>query len=119
MKTIIAGSRKGFTYEDVVKAMKKISWKPKEIISGGCDGVDTFGEQWAKKRGIDINVIHAFCHSEGKQAGPNRNRRMADEADALVALWDGESKGTKNMIAEARKRGLKVFIYAKQEEFSL
>ena len=35
---------------------------------------------------------------------------MAEYADALVALWDGRSRGTKNMIDEAMKRELKVFV---------
>ena len=40
-----------------------------------------------------------------------RNRQMAENADALIAYWDGESRGTKNMIEEAKKRGLKIPIY--------
>ena len=39
-----------------------------------------------------------------------RNAVMADNADALIAYWDGISRGTKNMIDEARKRGLAVRI---------
>ncbi len=35
---------------------------------------------------------------------------MASNADALIALWDGTSKGTKGMIDLAKKRGLKVFV---------
>jgi hypothetical protein len=31
---------------------------------------------------------------------------MAQYADALIAFWDGKSKGTKNMIDEAKKQGL-------------
>jgi hypothetical protein len=43
---------------------------------------------------------------------------MAAYADALIAFWDGESKGTKNMIALAEQAGLivKVF-YFKSIEF--
>jgi hypothetical protein len=36
---------------------------------------------------------------------------MAENADALVAIWDGKSRGTANMIQEAEKRGLRVFVY--------
>ena len=36
---------------------------------------------------------------------------MAQYADALIAVWDGESKGTANMITQARQKGLDVFIY--------
>ena len=31
-------------------------------------------------------------------------------ADALIACWDGKSRGTKNMIDTATKRGLKVAV---------
>jgi len=35
---------------------------------------------------------------------------MANYADALIAFWDGKSKGTKNMIDLASKLGLKAII---------
>ena len=43
-------------------------------------------------------------------AGYLRNKQMAEYADALIAFWDGESKGTKHMIDLAKKNGLKVRI---------
>ena len=36
---------------------------------------------------------------------------MANYADALIAFWDGNSKGTKHMIELAKSRGLKVYVY--------
>ena len=41
---------------------------------------------------------------------------MGDYADALIVLWDGESRGTKHMIDYATKKGLKVFIYLVKEK---
>jgi len=35
---------------------------------------------------------------------------MADYADALVAIWDGVSKGTAGMIADATRKGLQVYV---------
>ena len=35
---------------------------------------------------------------------------MGDFADALIAIWDGKSRGTKNMIDYATKKGLKVYV---------
>jgi len=46
----------------------------------------------------------------GKAAGFIRNAEMAEYADALIAFWDGRSKGTKHMIDLAKKHGLKVKI---------
>ena len=34
----------------------------------------------------------------------------ASGADALIVFWDGKSRGTKNMIDTATKRGLKVAV---------
>jgi hypothetical protein len=42
----------------------------------------------------------------GRAAGPIRNGQMADYADALIAVWDGKSKGTGNMINQARENRL-------------
>lgn len=36
----------------------------------------------------------------GKAAGHIRNKQMAEEADALLLIWDGESKGSANMKKE-------------------
>jgi len=35
---------------------------------------------------------------------------MADVADALIAFWDGQSRGTKSMIEIARRKGLQVAV---------
>lgn len=43
-------------------------------------------------------------------SGPIRNGEMAKYADALIAMWDGTSTGTKNMIDQATKHGLKVYV---------
>jgi len=41
---------------------------------------------------------------------------MAEYAEALIAVWDGESRGTRDMIFKASNTGLKVFIYDLNEE---
>jgi hypothetical protein len=35
---------------------------------------------------------------------------MAKNADALIAFWDGKSRGTKNMIDEAAKNNLLIRV---------
>ena len=35
---------------------------------------------------------------------------MAAEADALIAFWDGQSRGTANMIKIAKDKGLQVAV---------
>lgn len=86
-----------------------------EVVSGCARGVDRLGEQWAQMRSIPIKRFPANWDRDGRSAGPIRNRQMANYAEALVAIWDGESKGTKNMIEEAERRGLVVFVLQVQK----
>lgn len=81
-----------------------------EIVSGGASGADALGERYAKDRGYKLKIFPADWVKYGRRAGPIRNREMAEYADALLAYWDGKSRGTQNMIEEARARGLKVSI---------
>lgn len=80
------------------------------IVSGGCAGADLLGERYAKENGYSIDRYPAEWQKYGRKAGIMRNAVMADNADALIAYWDGISRGTKNMIDEARKKGLAVRV---------
>lgn len=83
----------------------------KNVVSGGATGADTHGEHWCAERGIPWSVFRPDWAQYGRAAGPIRNRLMAENADALIAVWDGKSKGTANMIQEAEKRGLRVYVH--------
>lgn len=112
MKVIIAGSRDITNYSLVEKAVQESDFTITEVVSGCCRGVDQLGEQWATEHSVSVARFPANWSVHYKAAGPIRNKEMAEYADALIALWDGQSKGTKNMIDTAKKLGLKVFIYA-------
>lgn len=117
MKTIIAGSREGFTIEDVYKAWDFSGFGISEVVSGGARGVDRLGEQWAKEQDVPIKrFIPDWNGPLGKAAGHARNRDMGDYSEALIALWDGQSKGTKGMIDYAKKKGLQVYVYTLEGE---
>lgn len=111
MKTIIAGSRDVSNYKYIELAMQKINWKVTEVVSGMAKGVDTYGLRWAHENQLPVMKFPADWNTHGKSAGPIRNGKMAEYADALVAIWDGKSLGTKNMIRQARDRGLKVAVF--------
>jgi len=81
-----------------------------EIVSGGARGADALGERYAKDRGYSLRVFPAEWDRYGKRAGYLRNAEMAKYANALLAFWDGESRGTRHMIQIARESGLKVGI---------
>lgn len=89
-----------------------------EIVSGKAKGADTIGEWFAGMNTNQIKVkgFPADWDKYGRGAGPIRNREMAKYADALIAFWDGKSKGTENMIETARNLGLKVKVYHYEHE---
>lgn len=124
MKVIVAGSRTlnlQPTIENVITsafnkwlAADPDNWtkymRP-EIVSGGAMGVDFCGEVYAKKAELPLTVMKADWEKHGKAAGPIRNSQMAEYADALIAVWDGKSKGTLDMINQMRKRDKLVYVH--------
>lgn len=113
MKLIIAGSRRlNCTTQVVDLAFSKSPLPvPTEVVSSGAYGVDIRGEEWAKIMGIPVKVFPADFKKYGKAGGPIRNAQMAKYADALLAIWDGKSRGTRNMITEMRKLNKPVFVF--------
>lgn len=117
MKLIIAGSRNFDNYELAEKIINfyieknKVNTKELEIISGGAKGADKLGERYAEEHNIKLTRCKANWSKYGKQAGMVRNSKMAKESDALIAFWDGMSRGTKNMIETALRRKLDVYVY--------
>lgn len=98
MRVIIAGSRTITDLETVVRCIEESGFELREVVSGTAKGVDQLGEQWARALGIPIARFPADWETHGKRAGYLRNIDMGEYADALIAVWDGESKGTKHMI---------------------
>lgn len=106
MKVIIAGSRDVKDYMLVARTVEESGWKDKitEVVSGCAAGVDTLGEQWARANNIPIKEMPANWNQYGNSAGPMRNRQMAEYADAAIVIWDGKSRGTRNMIENMIRR---------------
>ena len=114
MRVIVAGSRDITDYRLVEEAIQRSGFHVTEIVSGTARGVDTLGETWALRAGVPVRQFPADWKRFGPSAGPRRNLEMiryACEGGALVAVWDGVSRGTKNSIDLAHKYGLPVFIY--------
>ena len=113
MKVIIAGCRDVHSISVIESAINRSGYRSRitEVVSGGASGVDLLGEEWAESNGVMIAVFPAKWGVHGKAAGPIRNREMANYADALIAVWDGCSRGTKSMIEEATRKSLRVFVH--------
>lgn len=111
MRTIIAGGRDLHDYALLQKAIAACPWLITFVVAGGATGVDTMAVRWAKEHSVMCLEYNADWRTHGKAAGPMRNRAMADDAQALLAIWDGQSRGTGNMIETAKAKGLKVCIF--------
>ena len=112
MKVIIAGGRTFDQYDLLCKTCDHMLslQKEVEIVSGTANGADKLGEKYAKEKGYSIKQFPADWDTHGKKAGYMRNQQMAEYADALIAFWDGESKGTGHMIRLAEQHGLKIKV---------
>lgn len=86
---------------------KQMSTDPK---TGHKYGADYYGERYATSRGYAIKPFPAEWDKYGKMAGPIRNALMADYARALIAFWDGKTKGTKNMILKMKLLNKPVWV---------
>lgn len=125
MKTIVAGSRKGVTLEQVREAINSCPWEITEIVSGTAAGSDKMGEIVAEELGIPVKQFPAnWKDIEGKPdhlvkenswgkyyvlAGHSRNQTMADYASALICVTTGSS-GSADMIKKAKEGNLQVYV---------
>lgn len=112
VKVIIAGGR-DFDNYDLLKSTCDYLlqyYYDIEIVSGAAKGADSLGERYAKEKGYPIKQFPADWDAHGKSAGYKRNSDMADYGNALIAFWDGKSKGTKHMIDLANNKKITVKI---------
>ena len=112
MKVILAGSRSITDMDALDVAIHESEFEITEVVSGHAAGVDTLGEQWAEINNIPIKLFPPDRKRYGRpHAAFVRNKQMGDYAEALIALWDGKSHGTKHMIDYATKKGIKVYVH--------
>ncbi len=107
-RVVVAGSRNFNDYEKLSSELDKflVGKKNVTIISGTANGADKMGERYAEEHGIKIEQFPAEWGIYHKGAGPIRNLQMVKAADAVVAFWDNQSSGTRNIIDCARQENI-------------
>ena len=111
MKIIVAGGRDFGNYQLLCTKLDFLFSKiTPVVICGEARGADLLGKKYAQEHNIQVLSFPANWDKYGKSAGFRRNEEMAKEADALVAFWDGKSKGTGHMIQTMLKLGKRVKI---------
>ena len=108
MRVIIAGGRDFSDYEKLSERVLHLLSAQDQvtIVCGEARGADSLGKRLACEKGWEVLSFPADWDKYGKAAGYKRNEEMARNADALIAFWDGKSKGTKHMIDIARECNL-------------
>ena len=115
LKLIVAGGRDFNDYELLSKvimdlALKEYADKAVSIVSGMAKGADSLGYMFAVENNVRKYIFPADWNKYGKRAGMLRNKEMGNFADALVAFWDGQSRGTHQMIQFMGELGKPVHI---------
>lgn len=82
------------------------------IIEGGAKGADFLARVFAKFVGLPFIEFPADWEKHGKAAGPIRNKQMLDEGrpDLVLAFRAPNSRGTQNMIDQAKAAGVKTIV---------
>jgi hypothetical protein len=135
--TIIAGSRGITSMAALYAAIDASGFTITEVVSGMAErSPDMLGVGYARTKGIPYKPFPALWENldapwvvvgrrrDGSQfnkvAGLARNQEMADYVVAhargigrgqLLALWDGRSTGTDDMIKRATKAQLRVYVH--------
>lgn len=129
-KVAIVGGRSFTNQALVVGVLDKLLVNKRDthsisIINGGAKGADNCGKVYGLMRQFEIitmeaawrdltvegAVIRTSDHGQyNARAGYDRNQKMREEADAVVAFWDGSSRGTKEMIEASREMGIPVRV---------
>lgn len=98
MKIAIIGSR-GATDNNYNLIIDNIPKNVTEIISGGAIGADSLAKRFALEHKLIYTEFAPDYASFGKMATIIRNNQIVNCAEYVLCLWDGKSKGTKNVIS--------------------
>lgn len=85
-----------------------------EIISGGARGVDSCAREYAISNGIKLTEFLPEYDKYGKAAPLKRNITIIENADCVLAFWDGKSRGTNFVIENCKKMGVPIKVLLKK-----
>lgn len=129
MKVIICGSSSINDYSLLLSTIEESHFNITNIISGNNFGVDRLGERYAKEHNISLSVYRRVFNRQKSMALsglPNsgliggglsnverdeiRIKTMVEEADAVIAIYDGYSLETTMIMQRAEACNLPIYI---------
>lgn len=110
MRVLVCGSRY-FNNKELMEDVLK-QWDITTIIHGAARGADTLAAEFGNRLSIPVTPYPAEWGTYGRSAGPIRNTRMLREGrpDLVVAFRGVNSRGTQDMIDQARKAGVETVV---------
>ena len=112
MRVAVIGSR-GLLVDDLGKYLPDDTT---EIISGGAKGVDASAREYALRHGLKLTEYLPEYSRYGRAAPLKCNITIIENADLVLAFWDGASRGTKFVIDNCEKRNIPIKIYVFTKE---
>ena len=110
MRVAIVGSRH---YPDLARVAAYVGSLPAStsLVTGSAAGVDATAARAARERGLPVRVLGAsFEEARDADAAAERNQRLIDACEVLIAFWDGRSSGTRQTIERALNSGREVHV---------
>jgi len=107
----IVGSRH---FPDLARVARYVRDLPAgaSLVTGSASGVDATVARAARDRGLPVRVLGAsFEEARDSGVAANRNQRLVDLCDVLVAFWDGASLGTRRTVERALDSGKEVHVF--------
>ncbi len=120
MRVIVTGSRHWIDSTPVWDALWEAykEFGVFELRHGACaTGADHWAHDWQVRVGVHLGCTEMRFPANwerGRQAGPERNRRMVEAgADLVLAFPLPEGAGTQHTMTLAREAGIPVIEYGK------
>lgn len=104
--------------EEVLKIIETEiqKYNPEVVItSGEPDGVCRLTQLYCRRNGITLKLYHSNFKKYARGAFYNRSKAIIDDADYIILIHDGKSRGTRNELNLVRKFG-KPYKYYKLDK---
>jgi len=119
MKVLVCGDRNWYDRAYIYRCLDYLYPFITLVIEGEANGADKISRGWAADRGVPFDPHPADWSAYGKAAGPVRNGEMLAVGPNLVIGFHNDitrSKGTRDMLTIARRKGIDTFLLPRDEE---
>ena len=110
IRVAVVGGRDFNDYDRMCRVLDSTPRDIIEIVSGGAKGADTLAKRYALEHNIQYTEHLPDWKTHGKSAGYKRNVLIVNDADIVVAFWDGCSRGTKHTIDIAKAKNKELYV---------